>query len=167
MGVTVVVNSTPAAASGTPWVTSTGSFGATRSDFDGCLGVKFTVGGSPITVSSLGRWKRTGNSQTHTVKILQTSTVLASVVVDLSTGSVGSFVYGSITPLVLSASTTYFIVSSETNGGDTWYDIASAVFTETGVAASISACFQSDCLGTPDEAGTSGQMYGFVNFLYS
>jgi hypothetical protein len=95
----------------------------TRSDFGGQLGFKFTVGGSNITISELGRWKISGNSQTHTVYILDNA---GSVVVSasISGGSAGGFVYTTIADTTLSASTVYYCMSSETNGGDQWYDPA-------------------------------------------
>jgi hypothetical protein len=48
----------------TAFVTST-TPGAARNDFAGWLGMKITVGASPMTVTDLGRYMLSGKSQMH------------------------------------------------------------------------------------------------------
>jgi hypothetical protein len=44
-----------------------------KNDFTGWLGMKFTVGASPLTVTALGRTFASGNSLTHIVKLIKDS----------------------------------------------------------------------------------------------
>lgn len=60
-------------ATSTAFVDST-TLGTARNDFSGWVGFKVTIGAHPITVTSLGRWVASGNTQAHTVKIVQVST---------------------------------------------------------------------------------------------
>ncbi len=120
----------------TPFVTGQ-TLGTSRNNFTGWVGYRFTVGSSPITVNQLGRWVVSGNTGTHSVKL-----VLASTGVDVPNGSVtittsgaatGSFKYAPITPTTLTANTIYYLMSHETNGGDSWYS-NNTVVTTTGVS---------------------------------
>src|SRR6266571_8320312 len=52
-----------------PLVTGVTTNGFLRNDASAWVGFQFTVGGVPITVSSLGRWVVSGNSGTHTVQL--------------------------------------------------------------------------------------------------
>ena len=44
-------------------VSAVTSLGAVRNDFEGWVGFQFTVGNATLTVTSLGRWVRSGNSK--------------------------------------------------------------------------------------------------------
>src|SRR5207247_4156196 len=93
------------------FVTST-TTGGTRNDFNGWLGMKFTVGSSPITVISLGRYYYSGNSATHTVKIVQASNgadvLNGSVSVAMVGIPAGQFKYTALaSSVILSANTSY------------------------------------------------------------
>lgn len=116
----------PAAAAGTAFVTNQ-VLGTLRSDFTGEVGMGFTVGASPITISQLGRWVVSGNSATHTVTLYSgviggPATSLGAVSIATSGALVG-FKYGTLgTPQTLTALTRYFILCGETNGGDQWYN---------------------------------------------
>ncbi len=53
-------------------------------------GMRFTVGSAPIVVTDLGRWKLSGNSGSHTLKLVDAGSVDvpgASVAVSLAGGS--------------------------------------------------------------------------------
>lgn len=95
-------------------------------DWAGDLGFQFTVGPRGMTVTSLGRWKLSGNSAMRTVKLLQRpdNSTIASVTVDLSMGSAGTFIYAACTEVELTPYTSYAIVSTEQTGGSTeqWYN---------------------------------------------
>jgi hypothetical protein len=105
--------------------------GTARSNFDGSVGESFTTGiGVTPTVAQMCRWKISGNSQTHTVYLVDDldNTVLASVSVDMSTGSAGSWVCTALgSPFTLSATHNYSIMSGESNGGDQWYNDDSTI----------------------------------------
>src|SRR6185369_13799083 len=117
----------------TAFVTST-TPGAARNDFVGWLGMKITVGASPVTVTALGRYMLSGNSQTHTVKLVNASTGLdvagGSVSLSMSGGTAGQFKYATLgSSVTLAANTAYYLVSQEFPGGDQWYDDTTVVAT--------------------------------------
>src|SRR5438093_342634 len=88
-----------------------------RNNFDGSLGFKFTVGASNITVTGLGRWVVSGNSQTHVVRLFDVSgpTQLASASINTSGATAGAYKYGSITPITLTAAGVYAVLAEEFN----------------------------------------------------
>lgn len=149
---------------GTPFIL-TQSTGTARNDSTICVGFKFTVGAASITVDSLGRWKISGNSQVHTLRIMSgISTTLVTTNVDMSTGSTGGFVYASCTPTVLSASTDYWVFSSETNGGDQWYNNDFQVNSTTAFATVHNAYYENVCGIDLNSVGSDGFVYGAPNF---
>ncbi|MGA2715763.1 MAG: protease pro-enzyme activation domain-containing protein [Bryobacteraceae bacterium] len=116
-----------AAASGTAFVTGYGLSGQPlRNDFTGWVGMKLTLGSSPLSVSSVGRICLAGNAQAHAVKFVNAITGVdvpgASASVNMGGCTAGQFVYSSISPVTLPAGTSYFLASQETQGGDSWYD---------------------------------------------
>jgi hypothetical protein len=108
--------------------------GSVRNDFSGWVGMKITVGATPLTVSQLGRIFVSGNSGTHIVKLVRASTQTdvpnGSVSITMSGGSAGQFKYGTLASAVtLSANTAYYLVSQETAGGDQWGNFNTTVTT--------------------------------------
>jgi hypothetical protein len=102
-----------------------GTLGALRNDFNGWLGMKFTVGASPLSVTALGRYVISGNNATHMVKLVNSSSGTdvpnGSVSIALSGATAGQFKFGLLAnPITLSANTSYYVVSQETPGGDQW-----------------------------------------------
>jgi hypothetical protein len=154
--------------------TSTGfviaeSLGALRNNFSGWVGMSVTVGNTALSVTALGRIDVTGNTGSHTVKIVSANgqdVSGGSVTVSMLGGSAGSFVYGNLTnPVTLNANMTYYIVSQEVAGGEQWYDINTTIQT-TNVGAETTGIWSPDGVsyngyGSPDES------YGPVNFLYT
>jgi hypothetical protein len=125
--VCLLLFATAAAASGTNLVTSVHTGNARTAN--GWFGVAFTVGSTPLTVSSLGRYCINGNTATHTVKLtLQTGSATGtdvsggSATVAMSGCTAGQFAYMSIPPVTLAAGSTYYLTSLEASGGDTFYD---------------------------------------------
>lgn len=161
----VTVSNSPSGAS-TPFITSQ-TPGALRNNFTGFVGMAFTVGPTPIRINSLGRYVVPGNSMTHTVKLVQASTgaELASVSIPLTGATPNQYAYGLLTfPTFLQANTTYYLLSSETTGGDQWYDRGPV--SSTGVAKVTGPAYQ---VGNgPYNVITffSNQDYGPVNFSY-
>src|ERR1051326_8857513 len=152
-----------------PWITSS-PYTTLRNNFAGCVGLQFTVGTNNLTIVSLGRWVNSGNTQTHTLYLKDSSgNGLASVAVNTSGATAGQYLDGSITPTTVTASASYFVCTSETSGGDQWQDATSGEsFPTTNAAASLTAAYCSDPC-TPNGAmnlGSVGQQYGGVNFQY-
>ena len=90
--------------------------------------MKFTVGATPMNVTSLGRIYVAGNNGQHVVKLVRVSDGAdvpnGSVNISFPAGSPGQFTYVQLpSPVTLTANTSYFLVSTETAGGDFWYDI--------------------------------------------
>ncbi len=101
------------------------------------LGCELLIGGSPVTVTRLGRWTIAGNSQTHSLRLYSdpfgTPALVAAVTVDTAGATPGEFLYGTLSsPVVLSASTSYAFVSDETSGVDQHYQ--TCTLTHTGIA---------------------------------
>lgn len=146
--------------SGTSWVTgqtlgtpSTGAFG---------VGARFTIGASPVTVTCLGRWVISGNSQTHVIRIRNNAgTDLGSVTVDCSGATPGEYVYAALSPpVVLAASTQYWIYSDE-GAGDQWY-FGGTTASVTAVATLTGSAYWDGA----NNAVTNGENYGPVSFKY-
>jgi hypothetical protein len=128
-----------------------------------------SVGNTPVTVAALGRFFVAGNLGSHTVKIVNANgsdVGGGSVTISMGGANSGSFLYANLAnPVTLSANTTYYIVSQETQGGDQWYDINTTIQT-TNVASETTGIWSSNgtsynAYGSPDES------YGPVNFLYT
>jgi len=110
--------------SGTPYVTGV-SLGTVRNNFTGYLGMQLTVGSTPMIVNALGRFVIPGNSQTHTLKLVNASTGIdipgGSVSVATSGAPTNTYLYAALSsPITLAAGGVYYFVSSETIGGDLW-----------------------------------------------
>lgn len=153
----------------TSFVTSLTTGGQLRNDYGDYVGMKITVGGSPITVKELGRYFVPGNSGTHTLAIYTTGgTQLGSVSINMGSGTADSLGYKYATlpsPVTLSANTPYYIVSLESAGGDQWYgNTVYPSLSVTGVATVNNA----ECLylGTWYAYGSAGNCYVPLNFKY-
>lgn len=146
---TEFVTSTP---TGSPTVTGLPSIGA---------GFQMTVGAASITVTELARWVAAGNSQSHTITIIETGTgmSLGSVTVNASGASVG-WLYGTLTsPVVLSAGATYVLAATE-SGTDAWYD--EQTYTTTSAASINGLVYENGLIG----GARPGHAYVPVNLKY-
>ena len=153
----------------TNYVTSF-NLGKARNDFTGWVGMSITVGGSPVTVTALGRMFASGNTGSHTVKIVNAANSQdvsgGSATVSMSDGTAGSFVYVNLaSPVTLNANTTYYIMAQETQGGDIWYDMNTTIQT-TNVAAETASVYSYDG-ATYYPLAAANQSYGPVDFYYS
>lgn len=143
------------------------NLGTLRSDFTGCAGFLFTVGGSNITVTHVGWWVVSGNSATHTVYILNTGgSTLASGVITTSGSTPGGYVYVPITPLVLTASTQYGIMGSVTNGGDQWYNDDTTLASSSAGATMNGSAFNASCPAVPTALNAAPAIQGLPNFRF-
>jgi len=104
-------------------VWNNGALGNSSAPASQAYGCRFTVGASAVAVYELGRWVGAGNSQTHTVYLVDTNkNNVASVDVSTSSAASGQYIYGHLPfPVMLSANTTYYLISTESGGGDTFY----------------------------------------------
>jgi hypothetical protein len=148
------------------FVTST-DLGTLRNDFPGWVGMKFTVGANPLTVTSLGRMCVGGNSRAHTIKLVKVSDGAdvsnGSVSVSMADGTAGEFKYGSLAnPVTLSANDSYYLVTEEDYNGDQWYDCDSHV-TTTGAATCNGFVYSWEPWNVFLYPGRS---YGLVNFQH-
>jgi uncharacterized repeat protein (TIGR01451 family) len=139
-----------------------------RNNFGGFVGMQFTVGTNALNVNSLGRLFITGNSGTHTIKLVQAATGAdvpgASVSVSMSGGVSGQFKYVSLgSPVTLQANTAYYLVSQEASGGDQWYDTGTVSSTNAAAVNSSIYSFNSANWNTYNTTNTS---YVPVNFQY-
>jgi hypothetical protein len=144
--------------------------GTARNNFTGWVGMSITVGSSPVTVTALGRIVVSGNTGSHTMKIVNAANsedvTGSSVSVPTSGGTAGTLAYANLASSVtLSANTTYYIMSQEASGGDSWYDVNTAVQT-TSVAVENAGVYSYDG-ASYSGFGSANQSYGPVGFLYS
>jgi hypothetical protein len=122
-----------AAFGSTQWITAV-TPGTPRNNFTGYVGLSLTVGPSSITINALGRYCLSGNTNSHTIYLSQNNGATLATTSITCPGNANAFVYGCLTtPYVMAASTTYYLMTNETNGGDTWYDDNTSV-TTTAVA---------------------------------
>jgi hypothetical protein len=150
----------------TAFITGVSAF-SLRNNYGDYVGIKFTVGGTALTCTQLGRMFFTGNSGTHTVKL-----VLVSNSTDVSGGSVSIAMTGGTdhvfkyvalaSPVTLSASTAYYLVSLESSGGDQWNDAEPVTSTS---AATVNGVTFWDGF-VYQNAGNAGDAFVPVSFLY-
>jgi hypothetical protein len=153
----------------TNFVTSE-TLGTVRNDFTGWVGMNISVGSSPLTVTALGRIVASGNTGSHTVKLVNASTGVdvpgGSVSVNTVGGTPNSFVYANLaSPVTLSANTNYYIVSQETQNGDHWFDFNTTIVT-TAVAADTFSVWGYNGSGYNGIASSANHTYGPVDFVY-
>ncbi|MBV8906784.1 MAG: hypothetical protein JOZ22_24350, partial [Acidobacteriia bacterium] len=118
----------------------------------------------------LGRMVASGNTGTHTVKIAGSNgqdITGASVTIATSGKTAGSFAYAALSaPVTLIPGGVYYIISSETAGGDQWY---ASDTVQTAADASIIAAVWGT--GPPDPyisvSGTATSPYGPLDFQYT
>ncbi|MDT5014136.1 MAG: hypothetical protein QOD39_296, partial [Mycobacterium sp.] len=101
------------------------TLGSVRNDFEGAVGMKFTTG-LAVTVRSLGRIFVAGNTAMHKLQIVRAGdgATVASADLLMLGGNVNEFKYADLpAPVTLAANTSYYLTSSESFGGDQWYDL--------------------------------------------
>lgn len=147
-----------------------------RSDFTGTVGIFFEVSAN-ISVTDLGfqdadsdgliathrigLWENDGGAQNQ----LASATVQAGTASTLSSG----FRYESVTPIILSPGTRYFLGAEVIAGGDAWTDaVASPGFTATGDATGIESAFSFAAFGNATGLGGQNALrWGPANMQYS
>ena len=145
----------------TPFIVS--GHGTSRNNFDGVVGCKFTATAN-ITVTSLGRLVLSGNTQTHVVYLMTSSGIEITEATIPTTGIIAdTYNYIAITPVALVSGTSYYLVSTEVNGGDSWYETA-AVAVSTGTVNN--SAHSSSPPPTTMTDDTAGQCFVNPNFLW-
>ncbi len=119
-----------------------------RNNFDTRIGTAFTVGSKDIYVTELGRFFWNGNTQEHYVCIVDAATgkeVINSGIFVPAGGTHGEYTWGKLAnPVKLEAGKSYYIVSNELNGGDTWLEGGSSFTGTEGVTLTGSAYWLTD-----------------------
>lgn len=138
-----------------PFLTSTPS-GATRANGGTLRGVGCTfIASVNITVTELGRWVLSGNTQAHNLglDVFSTAATLASASLTTAGAPVG-YKYIPITPVVLTAGVEYVLWSQELEaGGDAWYDYQG--FTTHASVAIGEAAYNAAAPGTWNKTGAN------------
>ena len=154
--------------SGTQFLTGQ-AFGSARNNYSGFVGMAFNVSGAPLAVNALGRMCLSGNTGSHTVKLVN------STGGDISGGAVsmsmagctpGQYQYATLAnALNLPASgNPYYLVSQETSGGDQWYDVGAVT---VGPAGSVAGPVYSTGPSSYFIVSLVGNSYVPVNLLYT
>lgn len=132
------------------------------------VGFRFTVDVTGVTIRALGRYNHSGDSQTHTLYLCDsTGAVLASVALDASLGTPGGIQYANLaSPVAVTQGNTYAAVSQEFTGGDSWAD-QDTTLTTTAIASVISAVYQTSVGGSLNATGAANNSYGPTGFLYT
>ncbi|MBV9743319.1 MAG: immunoglobulin domain-containing protein, partial [Acidobacteriia bacterium] len=143
--------------------------GTIRNNYSGWVGMVIQVGSTPLTINALGRFAAAGNSGTHSVKIVNAATggdiPGASATVSMTGVPAGTFAYGNLsTPVTLSSNATYYVLTQETSGGDTWYDYNTTV--QTNSAASVGGAVYNTS-GGYTVTGSAAHSYGPVDIIYT
>lgn len=114
----------------------------TRNDFNGYVGMQIKTGDKALSVTHLGRMYVPRNGQVHSLRLIDSKDLvnglfkksLAEVNVSLAHGK--GFMYGRLNnPVTLLPNSVYFLVSSESYSGDSWYEADSQI--EFGNDASV------------------------------
>jgi hypothetical protein len=141
------------------------SSAALRNNFGGFVGMEFTVGGSALSVSALGRLCAPGDTGTHTVELVSVGTgvAVATASVNMMGCTVGEYQYAALANTVsLGANTAYYVASQEVYGGDRWYDVSAVQ------AASVAVVNGAVWFDGTNWRGGGGLNTSYVapNFLY-
>lgn len=153
-----------------PFVTGYTTLGSLRNNYGLGVGFYFTVGATDITVTHLGRWVVSGNSETHVVTLYDGTDVatdgIGNVTVDTNGATPAEFVYEALaSPVTLTSGNTYYLMSLENNGGDEWYTDSGTHPTTTGDATLVGACYDAGGMINPSTA--DGSAFVFPGFLYT
>jgi O-glycosyl hydrolase len=147
--------------------------GSIRSNFTGQAGMEFTTGSSPVTVTALGRADLPGDTAAHTVSLYQASNGALVASAQVQTGSAADpdplgLTYQSLTaPVSLAPGTSYVLVSSETSGGDPFFDADTTVQLGGGATDDGPAWRSGTTGGFTVYSAEAGQSYGPVSMLTS
>lgn len=152
-----------------PFVTSQTITGASnRSQTIQTGGMFYNATGINVTITQLGRWVLSGNNQTHTITVYNGSAVSqGSVTINCSGATPNQFLYGTLASPITIGPGYWFVLSSETAGGDTWTGGTTgqpATYTDIG---NMQTAYMDTPSGTLVVTGIAGVSNGPVSFKYS
>jgi O-glycosyl hydrolase len=142
-----------------------------RGNFTGQAGLEFTTGASPVTVTALGRADLPGDTQPHTVSLYQAGSGALVASAQVQTGAAADpdplgFSYQDLaSPVTLAAGTSYVLVSSETSGGDPFFDADTVVGLASGFTDEGPAWRSGSSGAFTVYASNPGRSYGPVSLL--
>ncbi len=144
---------------------------ATRNNFTGTLGFRFTVS-STIYVFEIGRLFVSGNIFNHKVNVwisTDTATPIATATILSSSASdSNNFKYVALTsPLELTAGNTYYVGIDNYNTLDTFKDVWSLSGTTQSVFTIGAAVYSTSVSTFPSSVGNGGSSYDTPTFKYS
>lgn len=141
----------PSGGGGGDTVFITSLSGAEAVGFNGKVGHRFKPT-SAITITQLGRRVCSGNSQSHTLRLWDDDTTGSACGIELTTCSVsmsgqtvGTDVFGSITPTTLDPSHYYTVYSDESSGGDKYLDDSGTTATTSDATINASTYYDVSC----------------------
>lgn len=141
-----------------------------RNDFSGWVGCSLKTGANPLVISYLGRIVARGNSANHSLKLVRadaTDCPGGLTVLNTSGLTSGQFGYAPLTnPVVLEANSVYYLLSQETAGGDSWYDLGSPVSTRS-AAALVGGVLSPTNSGVYTVTGSTNQTFGPLDMRFS
>lgn len=142
--------------------------GNTINSITGDLGGRFiNRSGETTVITSIGRWIRTGNSGSHTLKIWNSSRVLIdSVSVNASGAPANAFLYGTLPlgPVNVAPGDSVYITSTESAGSE----LLSGPNLQSVSVTDIGAFDQATLIGgTWTVVSNENRTFGPVNFQYS
>lgn len=135
------------------------AYGGMPTDFEGFLGTIVQTGAYPITVTSLGRLFYEGNSQEHTLKLVDavTGEDVPGATVTVSGGVVDQFTYGQLAePVTLNANSKYYLLSSESSAGDFFSDSCDVMYSDS----------VANCMGFVKQTADGYSTFAFANSGY-
>ena len=145
--------------------------GSSRNNFSGQVGMEFTTGSSPVTVTAFGRAYLPGDTQPHTVSLYQASggSLVASATVQTGTAAspdpLGITYQDLSGPVILAPGTSYILVSDETSSGDSFFDADTRVKLASAVT-DVGPAWRSGSSGAfTVYTSDPGQAYGPVSLL--
>ena len=98
-------------------------------EFSGYIGTVLDVGDADVTVTGIGRMWYPGNVESHELIIVDAAEKKIIASVDVRKGTEGQFSYSSLeAPVVLTAGSTYYLLSSEDTFGDTFGDFCEGLY---------------------------------------
>jgi hypothetical protein len=155
--------------SGTPFITGfTPSI--VRTNLSGWMGMTFSTGPQAITLTSLGRMCLAGNSGSHALKLVSangTDLSGGSTTVSMAGCTPGKFQYAALpSAITLQANTSYYLLSQETNGGDSGYDYSQVNTTSVGTVNAPVYSSGSSYVSVAIFYGSPSYCYVPLNFLY-
>lgn len=139
--------------------------GGNQSGFGGIVGYGFTVGLASITACELKLLVKSGNTGNYQVAVFSSSARVAVANCDATGKSEGDYATTSITPVVLSAATSYVIGACYQSGDNFWTQMPVSV--AGGVATTSKFQGTGDCNSITDSTGfsdgTAFNAYGGAN----